>query len=181
MSSLLIVFASTQSQTCKIAHRFCEILIEKGYSVDVFDAKEIPKIILPENYAAVIVGASIHVGGYQRQLKKWVKSHSQGFNSIPSAFFLVCLGVLQNDLKVKSELETIIEDFLNTSDWQPQLRAVFAGGLAYSKYNILLKWWMRRISKKSHGDTDTSRDYEYTDWNAVSRFANEFSKKINPT
>lgn len=179
MSRILVIFASTQGQTCKIAGRIREILIEKGHSVDVFDAKEIPKPILPENYGAVIVGASIHVGGYQRQMKNWVKSHSQGLNSIPSAFFSVCLGVLQNDPKVKLELDEIIKDFLKSSDWQPKTKAVFAGGLAYSKYNVLIKWWMRRISKKSGGDTDISHDYEYTDWNAVSRFANEFSKKLH--
>jgi menaquinone-dependent protoporphyrinogen oxidase len=30
---------------------------------------------------------------------------------------------------------------------------------------------MRRIAAKEGGDTDTSRDYEYTDWPAVDRFA----------
>ena len=178
MSRILVIFASSQGQTRKIAHRIAEILLEKGHSVDVFDAKQIPKPILPENYEAVIVGASIHVGGYQHQLKKWVKIHSQGLNSIPSAFFSVCLGVLQDDPKVKLELDVIIKDFLKSSNWQPKTKAIFAGGLAYSKYNILIKWWMKRISKKSGGDTDTSHDYEYTDWNAVSRFANEFSIKL---
>ena len=61
---------------------------------------------------------------------------------------------------------------------QPKLRAVFAGGLAYSKYNLLVKWWMRRISKKSGGDTDTTHDCEYTDWNADGGFAKKFSKKL---
>jgi len=178
MTKILIVFASVQGQTCKIAQSIRDILIEKGHSVDIFDSKEIPEFILSENYGAVIVGASVHVGGYQHQLKKWIKSHSQVLNSAPSAFFSVCLGVLQKDPKVKLELDSIIEDFLKSSDWQPKTRAVFAGGLAYSKYNFLLRWWMKRISKKSGGDTDTSRDYEYTDWNAVSRFANDFSKKL---
>lgn len=30
---------------------------------------------------------------------------------------------------------------------------------------------MRRIVAKEGGDVDTSRDYEYTDWRAVERFA----------
>ena len=33
---------------------------------------------------------------------------------------------------------------------------------------------MRRIVSKEGGDTDTSRDYEYTDWAAVDAFAREF-------
>jgi menaquinone-dependent protoporphyrinogen oxidase len=37
---------------------------------------------------------------------------------------------------------------------------------------------MRRISRKEGGDTDTSRDYEYTDWAAVDRFAAEFADEV---
>lgn len=178
MSKILVVFGSTQGQTCKIAHRLSDSLIQEGHSVDVFDAHKISEMIRPENYEAVLVGASIHVGDYQREIKKWVKAHAQGLNSVPSAFFSVCLGVLQNDQKVKLELEKIVENFLKANNWHPKVKTAFAGGLAYSKYNVFLKWWMKRISKKSGGDTDTSHDYEYTDWNAVSRFAKKFSKEF---
>jgi menaquinone-dependent protoporphyrinogen oxidase len=37
---------------------------------------------------------------------------------------------------------------------------------------------MRRISAKEGGDTDTSRDYEYTDWAAVDRFARELVTRV---
>jgi menaquinone-dependent protoporphyrinogen oxidase len=31
------------------------------------------------------------------------------------------------------------------------------------------------------GDTDTSRDYEYTDWGAVERFAETFAQRLRPS
>ena len=34
---------------------------------------------------------------------------------------------------------------------------------------------MKRIAKDATGDTDTSRDYEYTDWAEVEAFANDFA------
>ena len=37
-----------------------------------------------------------------------------------------------------------------------------------------MKLVMRFIVKSAGGDTDTSRDREYTDWDAVDRFAAEF-------
>jgi menaquinone-dependent protoporphyrinogen oxidase len=33
---------------------------------------------------------------------------------------------------------------------------------------------MKRIARGATGDTDTSRDYEYTDWDAVETFARDF-------
>jgi menaquinone-dependent protoporphyrinogen oxidase len=37
---------------------------------------------------------------------------------------------------------------------------------------------MKRIARKEGGPTDTSRDYEYTDWEAVDRFADAFAAKL---
>lgn len=35
---------------------------------------------------------------------------------------------------------------------------------------------MRAIASVAGGDTDTARDYEYTDWDAVARFADAFAQ-----
>jgi menaquinone-dependent protoporphyrinogen oxidase len=34
---------------------------------------------------------------------------------------------------------------------------------------------MKRIARDATGDTDTGRDYEYTDWAEVAAFANDFA------
>ena len=51
-----------------------------------------------------------------------------------------------------------------------------AGALRYTHYNWLKRWMMKRIVTKAGGNTDTSRDYEYTDWAAVRAFADEFRR-----
>ncbi|MBN8542447.1 MAG: protoporphyrinogen oxidase [Deltaproteobacteria bacterium] len=178
MAKILIIYGTTQGQTGKVAIRIKEVLVANGHSVDLFDVRKVPSSVVPRNFDAVLIGASVHVGGYQRDLKKWVKGHSIELKSVTSGFFSVCLSVLQKEASVQQEIAKIIEDFFKASLWQPQARAVFAGGLAYSKYSFLVKWWMKRIAEKSGGDTDTSRDYEYTDWNAVSRFTLDFSNSL---
>ena len=39
---------------------------------------------------------------------------------------------------------------------------------------------MRVIAKRAGGDTDTSRDYVYTDWEALERFAGELAEELEP-
>jgi menaquinone-dependent protoporphyrinogen oxidase len=39
---------------------------------------------------------------------------------------------------------------------------------------------MKRIATMAGRDTDTSRDYEYTDWDEVARFAEEFADQVQP-
>jgi menaquinone-dependent protoporphyrinogen oxidase len=48
---------------------------------------------------------------------------------------------------------------------------MIAGALKYSRYPLPLRWLMKRIAAKAGGDTDTSRDYEYTDWAQVEAYA----------
>jgi menaquinone-dependent protoporphyrinogen oxidase len=48
-----------------------------------------------------------------------------------------------------------------------------AGALAYSKYSFFVKLVMKTIAWKAGGPTDTSRDYEFTDWATLDRFVLE--------
>jgi mono/diheme cytochrome c family protein len=38
---------------------------------------------------------------------------------------------------------------------------------------------MKRIAAKAGGDTDTSRDYDYTDWKDLEAFADEFGRRLS--
>jgi menaquinone-dependent protoporphyrinogen oxidase len=62
----------------------------------------------------------------------------------------------------------------------PDMTATIAGALKYSRYGFFKKRIMRNIVKKSGGkELDMSRDYEYTDWQQVDRFANDFLASIS--
>lgn len=41
--------------------------------------------------------------------------------------------------------------------------------LLYTKYDFFKRFLMRIISKRSGGDTDTSRDFIYTDWDKLKK------------
>jgi len=71
-----------------------------------------------------------------------------------------------------------LETFLNQVDWRPPQTATFAGALQYSKYGAFKRLLMRMIVGIAGGDTDMTQDYEYTDWNAVDRFADEFARRL---
>ncbi len=75
----------------------------------------------------------------------------------------------------------IVDKFVAETGWRPRRIELVAGALPYTQYNFLVRFVMRRISKAEGGDTDTSRDYEYTDWAAVDRFAVEFVEDVTAT
>jgi menaquinone-dependent protoporphyrinogen IX oxidase len=53
--------------------------------------------------------------------------------------------------------------------------ATFSGALRHSQYGFVTRLIMKSISGRRAGPTDTTRDYEFTDWDAVDTFANELA------
>jgi menaquinone-dependent protoporphyrinogen oxidase len=98
---------------------------------------------------------------------------------MPSAFFSVSLAAASGLEDEQLEVQKITTDFLEQTGWKPLITSQVAGALKYTEYDYLKRLIMKLISKKEGGATDTSQDYEYTDWDEVTKFTNEFSNKIS--
>jgi menaquinone-dependent protoporphyrinogen oxidase len=177
MLRLLILYGTTNGHTRKIAQVLGETLRGGGFPCDVIDAARVPPELDPASYDGVLVAASIHTGGYQRAVARWVHRHAEQLNLVPSAFVSVCLGILERRPEAQTEVRAIMNRFLQASGWQPTITKTVAGALLYTQYDWLTRWLMKRIVAKAGGDTDTSRDYEYTDWDDLRAFARAFARK----
>jgi len=170
MADFLILYGTTDGQTAKIAQRLANELRALGASTEVANAAVRPQPS-PEPYRMVVVAASLHAGGYQPEVRLWLQRHAAALAHRPTAFISVCLGVLQHDPAVDRELDRLMQELFAETGWTPSALKIVAGALPYTKYNLLKRLMMRRIVRKAHGDIDTTRDYEYTDWNDLSAFA----------
>ena len=172
MPRILVVYGTTEGHTARVAGAVAEALHRTGAVVDVMAADQ--PAPAPDGYDAVVVAASVHAGRYQRPVEKWVKAHAAAMARRPTAFVSVCLGVLQHDSKVQRDLEAIVDRFIAATGWRPAVVKFVAGALPYTRYGWLRRAVMKRIVAKAGGDTDTRRDYEYTDWNDLRQFAADF-------
>lgn len=53
----------------------------------------------------------------------------------------------------------------------------FAGSMAYTQYGLPLRWITKLVSWRRGEPTDTSRDHDMTDWEAVDLFAERWQKR----
>lgn len=173
MSKILIAYGTSEGQTAKIAEQLAEFIRAQGHDALPVDiSREAPA---PEGYEAVIAGASVHKGKHQRWVVDYVRRNRPALEHLPSAFFSVSMAIADGTEKGRLEAEGYVETFVKETGWCPEKVGLFAGALAYTKYNFLLRWIMRRIARsKGSRDLDTRRDYVYTDLDAVQRFAKEF-------
>lgn len=178
MASILIAFATCEGQTKKIAEVLVDALRARGHEALPFDTDHPTKSLDVEGFDAVLVGAPIHAGGYPRSVERFVRAHRALLERVPSAFLHVGLAVASRTHDGRAQTMPLVERFIERTGWHPRRIELVAGALPYSKYNFLLRFVMRRIAAYEGGDTDTSRDYEYTDWKALDRFAAEFAEGL---
>lgn len=173
MAQILIVYESKYGQTEKISRFIAEKIKARGHSVDLLEAhgQEVTGLA---RYQAIIVGGPVYANGFPRGLRKWVTAHSDVLKTKPTAFFSVCLGILQKDQETRRDEMRIVQGFFRKTDWLPMKWGIFAGALNYSHYGWFTKRIMQTIAKRAGGDTDLTKDYEYTDWKEVSQFADDF-------
>ena len=168
MARILVLYATAEGQTGRIAAHMAARLRSAGHGVDLQETRtEIPS---PElgGYDAVMVGASVHYGHHPAHLRRLLRHQQPALSSRPSAFFSVSLSVQ----------EKYALTLLRQVAWRPDRLANFAGALKYSRYGRLKRLVVRAFAAIGGHDTDTSRDYEYTDWNSVSRFADAFAARL---
>ena len=178
MRPILIVHASRFGQTAKIAERIASVLHAEGVDAVVMRADQVPITIDLTAFSGVIVAAPVIMQGHPKSARRFVIRHRVTLDSRPTAFVSVSGSAAGKELRHLLDCERMIERFLEKTDWQPSRTASIAGAFAYTKYGPITKWVMKQIAKKEGAPTDTSRDYELTDWHAVDMFAIDFAAMV---
>jgi menaquinone-dependent protoporphyrinogen oxidase len=177
--NILIFYATLEGQTAKIAARITDILQSKGHAVTNQPIQHLPTNLNFEDYDAAILGGSIHMGKYPKELTKFIRQHTDWLSNIPSALFTVCMAIHSQQVKSREEAVAFGENLTKETEWHPSLMTTFAGAVKYTQYNFITRFIMKQISRKEGGSTDTTHDHEYTDWKAVEHFANQFCEKLD--
>lgn len=175
MVSILVCYGTGEGQTAKVADRIVEVLAERGHDATARNAGDVPPDLTVEEFDAVLVGTSIHLGEHQPAVREFVDANHDSLAARPTAFFQLSMSSAVADETRQAEAAGYVETFLEETGWQPDRIGLFGGALRYSKYGFLKRLMMKRIAKDATGDTDASRDYEYTDWHEVESFAADFA------
>ena len=177
MARILVVHSSHDGQTLRIAERVREVLSAGGHAAELCAADDLDferRIGLAD---AVVIGAAIRYGHFSARLQALVRRYTAILAARPNAFFAVCLTAGGPGAK-PAVARGYVEAMIERTGWHPADTAIFAGALLYRKYNPFIRVMMRFIVGHAGGDTDTSRNYEYTDWEAVERFAARFAASL---
>lgn len=184
MSKYLIVYGTKEGQTAKIADKIGQTIRDRGFQTDLYDARSVPKSIRVNEYKGALIGSSIHMLRWSKPTIKFVRRHKSDLEKIPSAFFSVSMTTASANAEERAKIHPFVDKFIQKSGWRPKTVVNFAGALSFTKYGWFIKRFMVKIAEIQEGSRpNTSKDIEYTDWEAVTKFANEFIDQVegNPS
>ena len=178
MARLAVLYSSKTGQTLKIAACIADRLRTAGHTVDLHDAGDPPSAEQLTRIDGVVIGSWVRGGRHIPAVKRFVESNRELLGRVPSAFFSVSLLQLSTRPTSRTRAAGYLTGFLARTGWQPTLTASFAGAMLYTR----LGWLGRRIERaawrKEGIDSDITRDHEFTRWEEVDRFADEFARAM---
>lgn len=180
MKNVLIIYGTDEGQTEKIAKYMASIVESNGYITTLMHGRALPHHLSLLTYTGIIIGASIHIGQHQVYIRDFVKKHVRVLEQMPSVFYSVSLTATEDTPEAKEQMKAYLAAFTKETGWHPMQVGVFGGALRYSKYDFIKRMIVKAISYQAGRPTDTSQDYEYTDWVAVNRFVQEFLVALQP-
>ena len=78
----------------------------------------------------------------------FVDTHTDWLNQVPSAFFTVCMEINSKNVEDREEAASFGDKFVTAAGWKPRLVETFAGAVKYTQYNFIIRFIMKRISKR---------------------------------
>jgi menaquinone-dependent protoporphyrinogen oxidase len=174
-----IFYATREGQGKRVAEHVAESLRACRCDVEVCNVRDSPELIDTQRYQLAFVVASVHLGHHEREILRFVKSHRADLVRLGAPFLSLTLSEAgaedpesppEKRMASAADAQRMIDVFVQETGWRPAYVLPVAGALTYSKYNFFIKLIMKNIARKAGGPTDTSRDYEFTDWDAVDRF-----------
>jgi menaquinone-dependent protoporphyrinogen oxidase len=175
MSQILILFGTTEGQTGKIARFLADRLRTRGADVEILNALDSQTDLGLASFDAVVLAASIHTGRYQAAIEHFAQRHHERLNGMLSVFVSVSLAAAGDDDDDVQGLAHCVDDLRRATGWQPRHVHHVAGAFRYTQYDFFKRWALKYIAWRKGGPTDTSQDWELTDWHVLGAFADRLA------
>lgn len=179
---LVVFYATREGQTRRIVEHIASDLRAQGVDVDIQDVRTRYLSVDWSLYDGACIAASVHAGHHEPEMIAFVRDCRYELERLSAAFLSVTLSQagaqdpLASDerrTQAARDVQRMIDVFVEETGWQPARVLPVAGALAYSRYNFFIRFVMKRIARKAGAPTDSSRDYEFTDWPRLDRFVRE--------
>lgn len=175
---ILVLYSTSEGHTAKIAKVLADVFESLGNEVVLTQTSD-PGYCDPGTFDAAVLCAPIHVGWYPSEFVQFIKDWKSSLSEVPTALVTSSLMSASPDEKDREKAEQFPVDLMSETGWTPGQIYNVSGSLNYPEYDVIKRWVMKRAAKSGNFPVDTDTEYDFTDWEALRAFANEFLSSID--
>ncbi|MCC7321131.1 MAG: protoporphyrinogen oxidase [Rubellimicrobium sp.] len=161
--TILILYATTEGQTRKIARRAAAHLALGHHSVEVLEIGAAGDTDLTD-YEAVILAASVHAGQYQPAFIDYATRNHAAIAARRNVFVSVSLSAASREAEDQENIAAVVAHMEKVTGWTPGAIWHVAGAFRFGEYDFLKSWAMRWLGGRRDPAAGKGEDREYTDW-----------------
>jgi menaquinone-dependent protoporphyrinogen oxidase len=173
---VLIVYASSEGQTRKIAEYVAVQFQKGGCATDVHDSASSLRGIDVDAFDAILLAGSVHNHAHQASIVGFATAFAPVLNAIPSAFLSVSLSAAMKG--GERDAKGYVDAFVRETGWHPTDVLMVAGALRYSEYDYFRQQVVKTIVHEKGNQFDAEADHEFTDWREIDRFTKSVLAKM---
>ena len=175
--AVLVIYATSEGQTRKVAEFLAERLETAGHAVELVDAIRQPVTPRVSGFDGAIVAARVHAGLYPRQIVRVARANHAALDTMANAFVSVSMSAARLAAGDDARLRAYVENFRHRGGWTPKRVCHVAGARLYTRHGAIGRWILGLVDGRRFS---TDRDHEWTDWQALAEFADDFARSLRP-
>ncbi|MBW8639512.1 hypothetical protein K1W69_20125 [Hoeflea sp. WL0058] len=173
--NILVIFATTEGHTAKIAKFVVAELKELGHTASSQDADAYLGGQDPADFDAVILAGSVHANRHQEMLGAFIAAHRKTIDAKKSLLLSVSLSAAFE--KTLAEAEGYVKDFCEELDWRPDDYLLVSGAIKHDSYGYYEEMILQDQVLPGRPVQEPDQDQELTNWEALKKSIADFAGK----
>jgi len=168
--NILVLYASTEGQTRKIAERAAAVLRQRGHDIETMDVVASHGVRL-SGFDAVLLASRVHAGRHHPAMVDFARTNRTELEQRTNIFLSVSMSAAMQLPTDGQRLEQYRRRFVATTGWTPQQYVDVAGARLYTRHNRVVRWILGLVDGRRY---DTGKDHEFTDWGQFEQVLTEW-------
>ncbi|MHA1218667.1 MAG: flavodoxin domain-containing protein [Candidatus Heimdallarchaeaceae archaeon] len=180
---ILIFYGTRYGATEGVAGKIAELARENGFQAEVYNLKDLPGDKIPEfnNYDGILIGSSIKIGQWTKDVKRFVGNNKDQLNSFKGKKgFFVCSAYASDPDSYERVKVEYTKDAAGKLGVDIEYYDAFGGLMDFtetSRMGWLDKKLLKVAAKVASGEKAEDDSYtDLRDWDQIEKFALEFFK-----
>ena len=169
--NVLIIYASIEGQTAKIAHQIETELSDAGHKVSMVDAQGTDDLPLTE-VDKVILAASVHERRHPKLFEALLIAQQEQLRKLDTLLISVSLSAAFPE--GLEEAGDYVTELKMRTGLKPTAELLVAGAIRSGHYDYFATQVLRHVVMRDRDYDPTSEEHEFTDWTALSTAVNAF-------